>query len=118
MTSEVMAPTTPRAHSVAMRLLLALLVFVGFTGWTISIILAHGLFGFLTLAAREPWAMQLSIDLLLALFVSMAWVRSDAKQRGLPWVPYVVLAPVLGSPPVLAYVVHRELAALRAQRAP
>ena len=99
-----------------MRLALALLVFVAFTGWSTSVAIAHGSTGFLTLAAREPWALQMLLDLLLSLFVAMAWVRGDAQQRGLPWVPYVVLAPILGSPAVLAYLVHREFAALRAKR--
>lgn len=113
MTSEVMAWGHGRAHSDGMRLLTALLVFVVFTGWTITIAVEHGLFGFLTVAAREPWAMQMLVDLALALFVATGWVRVDAKRRGLPWLPYVVAAPIVGSPAVLAYLVHREAAALR-----
>ncbi|MGV3621238.1 MAG: hypothetical protein ACO1OB_10495 [Archangium sp.] len=101
-----------------MRLTIAVLVFVVFTGWSITIAIAHGSTGFLALAAREPWAMQMLIDLVLALLVATAWVRSDAKKRGLPWLPYVVLAPILGSPPVLAYIVHREFAATRTPSEP
>lgn len=113
MTSEVIAFVQGGEHVERMRFALAVLVFVAFTGWTLSIIVAHGLFGFLSLAGREPWAMQMLLDLLLALFGSMAWVRVDAKQRGLPWIPYVALAPLIGSPAVLAYVVHREFVALK-----
>lgn len=111
MTSEVMAFMNPTPHGVRMRLVIAVLVFVVFTGWSITVAVAHGPTGFLSLAAREPWAMQMLIDLVLALLVATAWVRSDAKRRGLPWIPYVALAPILGSPPVLAYIVHRELVA-------
>lgn len=116
MTSEVMVFMHVAAHLRAMRLAIALVVFVAFTGWSITVAIANGPTGFLSLAAREPWAMQMLLDLVISLIVATGWVRGDAKQRGLPWLPYVVAAPILGSPAVLAYLVHREFAALRATR--
>ena len=103
----------PTPHVEFMRLAIAVLAFVAFTGWSITVAVAHGPTGFLSLAAREPWALQMLIDLVIALIVATGWVRSDAKKRGLPWIPYVVLAPILGSPPVLAYIVHREFVAMK-----
>ncbi|MGV3621239.1 MAG: hypothetical protein ACO1OB_10500 [Archangium sp.] len=96
-----------------MKLAVGIVGFIAFTIWTITIMLAHGVFGFLALAAREPWGGQMFVDLGIALLFSVAWVRSDGKQRGLPWVPYALLAPVIGSPVLFAYLIHREVVALK-----
>lgn len=109
MTSEVMALMTTRAHLVTMRLPILVAVFVAFTGWSISVAVSHGPIGFLTLALREPWAMQMLIDLAISLFVAWSWLRHDARERGINPVPYMIGTAFLGSPVVLAYLIHREL---------
>ncbi len=96
-----------------MRLLLLLAVFVVFTGWSTSVAVAHGPLGFLTLSLEHPWALQMLLDLFIALFVAWAWLRHDAKQRGIPALPYQVATFFLGSPAVLAYLIHREIRAKR-----
>jgi len=109
MTSEVMVPVTSRVHLVGMRLPILVVVFVAFTGWSISVAVSHGPIGFLTLSLREPWAMQMLIDLGIALFIAWSWLRHDARAKGINPVPYMIGTAFLGSPVVLAYLIHREL---------
>mgnify|MGYP006920616387 CR=1 FL=1 len=49
----------------------------------------------------------------IALFVAWSWLRHDARERGIPATPYRVASALLGSPAVLAYLIHRELRARR-----
>jgi hypothetical protein len=88
---------------------LPLLVGIPFTLWSGLVILEHGYFGFLRLAAREPWAMQMLLDLTISLCLVGTWIRRDARAAGISPVPYLVLLPLLGSPVALAYLVHRAL---------
>ena len=96
-----------------MKLAIGIVGFITFTGWTISIMLEHGVFGFLALAARESWGAQMFVDLGIALVFSVAWIRVDGKQRGLPWLPYALLTPFIGGQVLFAYLIHREVAALK-----
>ena len=97
-----------------MRLVMLVVVFVAFTVWTTTIAFSHGLLGFVTLAAREPWAAQLLVDLFLSPFVGWSWLRHDARERGIAAWPYIVGTVTLGSIGVLAYLIHRELVGPRA----
>ncbi len=96
-----------------MRLGILALTFLAFTIWSTTIVESHGYFGFLTLAAREPWGAQMLVDLSLSLAVAWAFLVPDARRHGIPWVPYVVTTLALGSIGVLAYLIHRELRAPR-----
>jgi hypothetical protein len=87
---------------------LVLVAFLAYSSW---VVIRCGYFGFLILASREPWAMQMLLDLSIALFLVGAWMRRDARERSLPVVPYLVLLPLLGSIGVLAYLVHRSVVA-------
>lgn len=107
MTSEVMVLMTSRLHIRGMKKILPLLVLLPFAGYSTLVILEHGYFGFLTLALREPWAMQLLLDLSIACFFIGAWIRRDARDRGISALPYLLLLPFLGSIATLAYFVHR-----------
>lgn len=93
-----------------MRLIVLVVVFVTFTVWSSTIAFSHGLLGFLTLAAKEPWAAQMLTDLGIALFVAWTWLRHEAKARGIPAWPYQVATVLLGSIGVLAFLIHREVA--------
>ncbi len=44
----------------------------------------NGVTGFIALAGREPWGLQLLIDLLVMLALFALWVRQDARKHGLP----------------------------------
>lgn len=102
--------------SSTLRIALLLLVFAAFTAYTVSVMVGHGVVGFVLLAGREPWALQLLLDLLLMLALFAGWTLRDARARGLPAWPYAILVLVMGSMGALAYLVHRELAGRR--RAP
>lgn len=93
-----------------MKKALPFLLLVPFTAFSVECMLKDGPVGFVTLALREPWGMQLLLDLMISLGFAMAWTRKDAIQRNLPWLPYVILMPILGSPAALAYLCHRALA--------
>ncbi|MDC0671870.1 hypothetical protein [Nannocystis radixulma] len=86
-----------------------LLILVVFTLFSVVVVLRHGYFGFITLALREPWAMQMLLDLAIALFLVAGWLRRDARTRGIEAWPYLVALPFLGSISPLAYLVHRRL---------
>lgn len=90
------------------------LVLAPFALFSTLVIVEHGYLGFITLSLREPWAMQMLLDLSIALFLVGAWMRRDARARGLPVLPYLALLPFLGSIGALAYLVHRSLVAPRA----
>ncbi|PZR18611.1 MAG: hypothetical protein DI536_01645 [Archangium gephyra] len=96
-----------------MKLAIGIVGFIAFSAWTIRIMLAHGVFGFLELAAREAWGAQLFVDLGIALLFAVAWIHSDGKKRGLPWLPYALFTPFIGSPVLFAYLIHREVVALK-----
>jgi hypothetical protein len=107
MTSEVMVVMTARPHRWFMKKILPLLVLLPFSVFTAIVIARYGYFGFLTLSFREPWAMQMLIDLGINCVLVGAWIRSDAPKYGIPAVPYLALLPFLGSISALAYFVHR-----------
>lgn len=97
-----------------MRLIVLLAVFAAFTLWSLTVAIGHGPVGFITVALERPWAMQMLVDLGIALFVAWSWLRDDAKTRGIPAWPYIAATVTLGSIGVLAYLIHRELAKPRA----
>jgi hypothetical protein len=83
---------------------LILIAFVAFSVW---VAVNHGPLGFLSLAGREPWALQMLLDLALALSFGLGWVRADAKRHGIAAWPYFIATISMGSIGLLAYVVRR-----------
>ena len=100
-----------------MRLLLLVAVFVAFTAYTLFVMVGHGFLGFLALAEREPWALQLLVDLLVMLTLFATWIWRDARERKLPAWPYMILTVLGGSMGALVYLLHREIAARRTLKA-
>lgn len=96
-----------------MKKMLPLVVLVPFAVFSTFVAVEHGALGFLTLALREPWAMQLLLDLTIALFLVGTWLRRDARARGIAALPYLVALPLLGSIAVLVYLVHRNVVQTR-----
>jgi len=84
----------------------ALVVFGAFTLWVMA---GHGVLGFLALAGRDWWGLQMLLDLMIALLFALRWVVRDARARGITAWPYAVAALVLGSPGLLIYAVRRGL---------
>lgn len=93
------------------RLVILLVVLVAFSLWTLAIVADQGYTGFLTLAAAEPWAAQLLVDLVIALSLFLGWMFRDAREHGIPPWPYAALVLTTGSIGALAYLVHRTLRA-------
>lgn len=96
-----------------LRLAAAVLVFVAFTSWSMLVTLEHGYWGFLDVALGGDWSSQVFVDLSIAIFLLLGFMRPDARKRGLPWLPYAIATMALGSIAPLAYMVHREWKALR-----
>lgn len=96
-----------------LRLWLPLLVLVPFTAFTFSVMARHGVLGFLALAGREPWGLQVFLDLMVSLFFAGAWIANDAKRWHIAPLPYLIALPLLGSPAAMLYAVHRGISGLR-----
>ena len=84
-------------------------VFAVFSIYSALIIFDHGYTGFIELALTGGWAMQVFIDLCIALTLFIIWMFGDSKDRGLPFWPYLVVTLTLGSIGALAYLVHRTI---------
>ncbi|MFN7702083.1 MAG: hypothetical protein ACK6CU_25585 [Deltaproteobacteria bacterium] len=90
------------------RFVVALVVFLAFAIYSVAVTLTHGYFSFLEVPLQGGWALQITLDLVVAASVASMWLVSDAKTHGLsPW-PYVALVFPLGSIGLLAYLVARE----------
>lgn len=102
---------TPEGGAIVtgMKKILPLLVLVPFAIFSSIVAIEHGAVGFVSLSLREPWALQLFLDLTIALFLVGTWLRRDARARGIPALPYLLALPALGSIAVLVYLVHRNV---------
>ncbi len=98
----------------AKRLVLALVLFVAFTAYSVEVAIVHGPLGFLSVHEQGGWNLQVFLDLVLAILGFNVLAAPDAKRLGIPHWPYFVAMLALGSIGMLAYFVHRELRVLRA----
>jgi hypothetical protein len=101
------APTAGSA--VRIQAFTAAVILAAFGAFSLWVVYGYGYTGFLTLAGREPWALQMLLDLVIALSFAIGWMRADARRRGIAAWPYFLVTLVLGSIGVLAYVVRRGL---------
>jgi hypothetical protein len=92
---------------------LAAIVLAGFGAFSIWVVATQGYFAFLGLAGREPWGLQMLLDLVIALIVAFGWLRSDARRRGIAAWPFAIATIALGSIGILAYCVRRAAAPAR-----
>ena len=84
-------------------------VFAAFTVYSAIVVMTHGYTGFIELAMAGGWGAQMFIDLVIALTLFMVWMIPDARERAIPWAPYLIGMLTLGSIGALAYLVHRAL---------
>ena len=96
------------------RLVQLAVILAAFTVFSTHVTLQEGYWGFMTLALSDLWGGQIFLDLVIALTLFSMWMKRDARQRGLPWLPYLIALPFTGSISALAYLIHREWAAGRA----
>jgi hypothetical protein len=104
-------PEGTPASALRIQAFTAAVVLAAFTAFSLWVVYGYGYTGFLTLAGREPWALQLLLDLAISLSFTLGWLRADAQKRGIAAWPYFVAALFLGSIGVLAYVVRRGMSA-------
>jgi len=91
-----------------MRKGLIAIVFVPFLVFSLWVASTHGPLGFLDVAGREPWAMQMLLDLAIALFVVTSLVVRDARATGRnPW-PWVAATVLVGSIAPMLYALTRR----------
>jgi len=104
MTTTTAIPS-PSIRPLALFAALVLAVFGAFSIW---VVVTQGVFGFIEVAGRAPWALQMLIDLVIALSFAIGWLIGDARKRRIAAWPYVMATLVLGSLGVLAYCVRRS----------
>jgi hypothetical protein len=102
MTTAAIPSASVRPVTVIAAALLA--TFGAFSMWVVA---TQGYFGFIELAGRSWWALQMLIDLVVALSFAAGWMISDARKRGIATWPYLVATVFLGSIGILAYCVRR-----------
>ncbi|MEM6730850.1 MAG: hypothetical protein AAF658_04805 [Myxococcota bacterium] len=87
--------------------LLALVVFVPFTAFSFWVIAGQGVVGLIDVVGREPWALQLLIDLVIGCSMVLGYAWADARQRGIIFWPFALGTLFLGTISLLAYYVAR-----------
>lgn len=103
------APSSRPLSTLRIQAAVAGVVLAAFTAFSLWVVDGHGYTGFLSLAGREPWALQMLLDLVIALSFALGWMRADARRRGIAAWPYFAATLGLGSIGILAYVVRRGL---------
>jgi hypothetical protein len=87
------------AIAVVLALFVPFTIWCALTGGTLAEILAA--FG------ANPWTMQVSGDLVLALSLVCAWIWQDARSRGANPIPWLVATACTGSIAPLVYLLLR-----------
>ncbi len=83
-------------------------VAVLFTAYSLWVSFTQGYTGFLVLAWNEPWAMQMLIDLVIALFAVSSVLVIDARRRNVAAWPWLLGTVALGSVAPLWYLALRR----------
>ena len=95
--------------SLRTKALVAAAVLLPFTAYSVWVIAGHGYTGFLSLAAREPWGMQMLLDLVLACSFGVGWMVHDARKHRITTWPFIAMTIAAGSCGLLGYVVYRAV---------
>ena len=86
---------------------LAAIILLVFGAYSLYVVAGHGYTGFLTLAWREAWGMQMLLDLVIACAFGVGWMVADARRHAITTWPFIATTVLLGSIGLLAYVVYR-----------
>lgn len=86
---------------------------IGFSIVSAVAVAQHGYLNLWRLIAQDSGTIQLFCDLTVAMVLITTWMRRDARQSGVPALPYVLLTLAAGSFGPLGYLLHREWRARR-----
>ena len=87
-------------------IIVVLALFVPFTLWCVAT--GGGWAEVSSAFLANPWTVQVSIDLVLALSMVCVWMFNDARRRGKSALPWIVATLFTGSIAPLAYLVFRS----------
>ena len=82
-------------------------VLADFAAYTGYVVYRHGYLEFVRVGLSNLVAIQLSLDLVIALSLVTVWMWRDARERGVSFLPYALLTATLGSIGPLLYLVRR-----------
>jgi hypothetical protein len=99
------------------RLISLLVVVVCFGVLSILAMMDVGYFGILEPHFRSWGGAQVGTDLVILAILACIWMGNDARERGLPAWPFIVVTLVAGSFGPLLYLVARELRSKASQLA-
>jgi hypothetical protein len=102
--------TTTSIPSLRKKALVAGVILAGFTTYSLWVVAGYGYTGFLSLASREPWALQLLLDLVIACSFGIGWMVHDARKYRIATWPFVIATLAVGSIGLLGYVAWRGFA--------
>lgn len=101
-----------RRTSLRAKALVAGAILAAFLAFSLWIVAGHGGYaGFLSLVIREPWALQMLVDLVVACSFGIGWMVHDARKHGITTWPFVIVILFTGSVGLLGYVVWRGFSA-------
>jgi hypothetical protein len=84
------------------------LVLADFSALTAYAVWVHGYAAFFELATANLVTLTVLVDLIIALTLVIFWMVSDARERGVSALPYVLLTLCLGSVGPLLYLFRRD----------
>ena len=90
-----------------LRLILWVTLWCLFFGYSIGIVVTDGVGGIAALFEGNPWKAQVFFDLCIMLGLFLGWMWKDAREQGIPALPYLLLGAFTGSVGALAYLIHR-----------
>ncbi|TFH25105.1 MAG: DUF2834 domain-containing protein [Myxococcales bacterium] len=83
-------------------------ILAAFTAYTVWVIVNSGsLTEVIAVFSGNPWPLQVTIDLALALSLVSVWVWNDARSRGVNPLPWLIATCFVGSIAPLAYLLLR-----------
>lgn len=82
-------------------------VLVGFVAFTVYVVYQHGYIGIFEQGLANAAAIQIFLDLTIALGLVLLWMWQDARNQGISPLPYVILTLTLGSIGPLLYLIRR-----------
>ena len=91
------------------RLALLLIVTAGFGVLSVLALMDVGYFGIIEPHFRSWGGAQVFTDLVIVAVMACIWMSNDARERGLPAWPFIVITVFAGSFGPLLYLVAREL---------